>query len=111
MNRLWIRLSIAFGVVVLVGVLSLVIVGTLLSRIETTADPFVSAIRLPGGLLETIEDYYHAHRGWTNVDALLAGAEISPSPIMLEYSIEDTQHGTLYSAHAITATEPLMTIP
>jgi two-component system OmpR family sensor kinase len=111
MNRLWVRLSIAFGVVVLVGVFSLVIVGTLLSRIETTADPFVSAIRLPGGLLEALENYYRVHHGWTNVDALLAGAEIGPSPVMLEYSIEDTQHGTSYSSHEISTTEPLMTIP
>ena len=75
MNRLWVRLSLAFSAVVLLGVLVLGAVGFLLTDVNIRRHILVREVRDPGGLIDTLSGYYQAHDSWDGADTLMRGAQ------------------------------------
>ncbi len=74
MNRLWVRLSIYFGSFALLGVVVLIIVARLLVN-DTLRQSFIPAqLQAPGGIVDTLGDYYQTHHSWQGVDNLMDGA-------------------------------------
>lgn len=71
MNRLWVQLTLAFGLVTL---LALLVVGLLVNRqVETGFRRFVAADQLTGGgLAGQLTDYYAAQGSWAGVETLFA---------------------------------------
>jgi signal transduction histidine kinase len=74
MNRLWVRLTLAFGLVSLIGV------GTVALLTDWQADRQVSQYLArkdtiaQGGLLEDLAAYYRDHGGWEGVEEVFASA-------------------------------------
>lgn len=74
MNRLWVRLSMAFSAVVLIGVVAMVMIAILLAHTRVRQFFLESQLRAPGGLIDELAGYYQAHDGWDGVETLLRGA-------------------------------------
>jgi len=83
MNRLWVRLSIAFGTLVVFSVVAVLVIATLLTRATSMQTLLIEAIQLPGGLMNQLEAYYDVHQGWDGVEVFLAGAQsiMASSPV------------------------------
>jgi two-component system OmpR family sensor kinase/two-component system sensor histidine kinase BaeS len=75
MNKLWVRLSIAFGSVVLIAVLLVVLTGFLVSWINRPENFRPEFLRAPSGLVEQLSTYYRTNRNWAGVDLVLGGAQ------------------------------------
>jgi signal transduction histidine kinase len=109
MNRLWMRLSLAFSAVVLVGVLAIVVIGVLIVRIEGP-----DSLRASGGLIEGLADYYRSHGTWQGVDAFLDGAQhaIYPDTHLL-IQLRDENNVVLYNPYntPLSLTDPFFTLP
>ena len=73
MNKLWVRLSIAFSSVVLIAVLIVALTGILLAQPERFVD-FEDELTTPNGLIEELTTYYQIHQSWAGVEPLLIGA-------------------------------------
>jgi two-component system OmpR family sensor kinase/two-component system sensor histidine kinase BaeS len=74
MNRLWVRLSLAFSAVVLVGVAALMLVSVLVVSTNLRQRFIGNELRVPGGLVDELASYYETHHSWDGVGPLLAGA-------------------------------------
>jgi signal transduction histidine kinase len=79
MNKLWVRLSVTFALVVLVAVF---IVGGASTLIDRAGDGDGDRNRFtrqffeqPHGLVSNLTDYYLAHQGWDGVEVMLTGAQ------------------------------------
>lgn len=82
MNRLWVRLSLAFGAVVILAALVLVTGALLVQRagvVPRGGAPW--NLDGPGGLRELLSRHYVQRGGWGGVDPVMevAGALLSPS--------------------------------
>lgn len=80
MNRLWVRLSLAFTAVVLLG-FGAVVFGTF----SLTSDQRMQALLLnqferPRGLVDSVEDYYRQQGSWDGVETLMDGARSTLFP-------------------------------
>jgi two-component system OmpR family sensor kinase len=75
MNRLWVRLSLAFGAVVLLGVAAIVLVSLLLANPGFRQRFVVNELSVSDGLVSELADYYQTHGGWDGVEPMLTGAE------------------------------------
>lgn len=73
MNKLWVRLSIAFSSVVLVAVLVVITSGIIVSQADRFFD-FRDELRTPGGLVDELAAHYRQHHSWQGVEPLLVGA-------------------------------------
>jgi signal transduction histidine kinase len=74
MNQLWVRLSLYFGSIILLGVLVLVVAARLLVN-DTVRQSFIpEQLQAPGGIVDTLAQYYQRHGSWTGVDNLMEGA-------------------------------------
>jgi len=78
-NKLWVRLSLAFTSVVLIAVIIVIASGILISRADRFEN-FEGVMKAPGGLVETLANYYRVHQSWVGVDSLLRGAQTTFSP-------------------------------
>lgn len=74
MNRLWVRLSIYFGIFALIGVLLLVIVARLLVNESVRQSFLPSQLQAPNGIVDTLGHYYASHGNWDGVENLMDGA-------------------------------------
>ena len=74
MNRLWVRLSLAFGAMVLVGVAIFVLVSILATQARVRQFFLDSQLQAPGGVVEELADYYQTNQSWDGVETLLIGA-------------------------------------
>ena len=105
MNRLWVRLSILFGVVVLFGAATIAIAAGLLVS-ERVRDRFLpDQLAAPAGILETLTDYYEIHGSWDGVDTLLSGAQGASHvgiPGGLRFILMDTQDNILFGERWLT---------
>ncbi|MCC7447724.1 MAG: HAMP domain-containing protein [Anaerolineae bacterium] len=83
MNRLWVRLSIAFGALVVFSVVAVLGIAALLARATSMQALVIEAIQLPGGLMDQLEAYYDTHRSWDGVELFLSGAQsiMASSPV------------------------------
>jgi signal transduction histidine kinase len=75
MNRLWVRMSLAFGAVVLLGVGVIVLISVLLANPDFRQRFVVNELRVSDGLVSELADYYQTHGGWDGVETMLAGAQ------------------------------------
>ncbi|MFN8373202.1 MAG: ATP-binding protein [Anaerolineae bacterium] len=78
MNRLWIRLSLTFSAVILVGVLVIVVSGTVFVQSGVLQSLVINELISPGGAVEQLRDYYLEHNGWDGIQTLF----LSRSPVM-----------------------------
>lgn len=74
MNRLWVRLSLAFGAVVLFGVLALILISVLIVNTNLRQRFLGNELRVPGGLVDKLSSHYQTYHSWQGVEPLLAGA-------------------------------------
>jgi signal transduction histidine kinase len=75
MNKLWVRLSLAFSSVVLVAVLLIVSTGALLAWLNRPENFRPESLSMPNGLVETLSDYYRQRHSWNGAGPLLRGAQ------------------------------------
>lgn len=80
MNRLWIRLSLAFGVVVIISALAVLATSLLFSQASGIPILRLNSLEAPDGILAVLTNYYKAHESWAGVDALFLGAESAMRP-------------------------------
>jgi two-component system OmpR family sensor kinase/two-component system sensor histidine kinase BaeS len=71
MNRLWVRLSLAFSGVILVGVASLALIAALVLHTGVRQYFLNSQLRAPDGLIDELARYYQSQDGWDGVDTPL----------------------------------------
>lgn len=79
MNRLWVRFSLAFSAVALVGVLMIGAISVLITD-PGVLEYFVKQdLQAPGGLVDQLADYYREHQSWDGVDILFTPEQSFPS--------------------------------
>ena len=80
MNRLWVRLSLAFTAVVLLG-FGAVVFGTLsLTSEQRIQSLLLNQFERPRGLVDSAAQYYKDHGSWDGVDTLMDGARSTLFP-------------------------------
>ena len=101
MNRLWVRLSIAFAGVVMLGVAVIMIASAIIARNGIREAIVLDEFQVKGGLVEYLESYYTKHRNWDGLVPSLTGAtsDFSIGPRLgLRLIITDAQGNTLYDS-------------
>ncbi len=74
MNRLWVRMSLGFSAVVLVGIVAIALIAVLTTRAHVRQYFLDEQLKAPGALADSLAAYYHAHHGWDGVGPILTGA-------------------------------------
>ncbi|MEP7284679.1 MAG: ATP-binding protein [Chloroflexota bacterium] len=97
MNRLWIRLSVAFSAVVLLGVI--MVMGTYVVLLRFSDVPLFASLTTPGGIVEHLENYYHIHQSWNGIQPFLDGVEAASPDPKTSFSVKDSGTSTQYSSH------------
>lgn len=101
MNRLWVRLSIAFAGVVMLGVAVIMIASAIIARNGIREAIVLDEFQVKGGLVEYLQSYYAKHRNWDGLVPSLTGAtsDFSIGPRLgLRLIITDAQGNTLYDS-------------
>ncbi|MCB0117183.1 MAG: HAMP domain-containing protein [Caldilineaceae bacterium] len=75
MNRLWVRLSIAFAAIVVVAFSAVAFVAASLVSPARIQGYITEQMSRPDGLGERVADYYRVHGSWEGVEYLLSGAD------------------------------------
>ena len=75
MNKLWVRLSLAFGGVVLVAVSIVVITSYVIQRADDSNRFSDRYLRESHGLIEKLADHYQTQQSWRSVEPILIGAQ------------------------------------
>ena len=75
MNRLWVRLSIAFSATILIGAVILAAASVVLTSPGVRESFLAHQLRAEGGLVDVLADYYREHGSWQGVEVVLMGAE------------------------------------
>jgi two-component system OmpR family sensor kinase/two-component system sensor histidine kinase BaeS len=71
LDRLWVRLTLAFTLVILVTMGAIAVVSTNLTSLAFRQYVTHSDLLLPGGEVELLAQYYEKQGGWQDVDKLL----------------------------------------
>ena len=98
MNRLWVRLSLYFGLLVLSAVVIMVLLSRALVSAQVSALLVPAQLRASGGVVETLADYYHTHDSWAGVDSLMQGVQAT-TPLLgsrLEMTLVDQSGQIVY---------------
>jgi two-component system OmpR family sensor kinase len=74
MNRLWVRMSLGFSAVVLVGVVAIALIAVLTARAHVRQYFLDEQLRAPGALADSLAAYYHTHHSWDGVSPILTNA-------------------------------------
>src|SRR5512140_3291408 len=74
MNRLWVRLTLAFVLITLVTVGSVILLVDWTAGTEFRRYAMQENLVAPGGLAEQLEAYYQTRGNWQGVDGLLNSA-------------------------------------
>jgi two-component system OmpR family sensor kinase/two-component system sensor histidine kinase BaeS len=106
MNRLWVRMSLTFGAVVLVAVVTIVLVPPIMTRTHVREYPPFDQLQTRGGVVDALADYYQAHKGWDGVEVLLDGARLALAPVPMSVSLTDAEGKIVYAARAENADQP-----
>jgi hypothetical protein len=67
MNRLWVRLSLAFSAVILVGVVALILISILMVNTDLRQRFLGNELRAPGGLVDELSGHYQAYHSWEGI--------------------------------------------
>jgi signal transduction histidine kinase len=104
-NRLWVRLSLAFSGVILIWVLLVAMVPPLIIRWSMNPDPRSS--RIYAHLEDELTQFYSAHNGWDGVQPFLQGAQAVLAPHQAGIFLADGKGRVLYDAKANLGVETL----
>jgi two-component system, OmpR family, sensor kinase len=102
-NRLWVRLSLAFGSVFIISLLIIGITSSAITAPRNVQGMISEEMSKSGGLVTELEDYYKAHGGWADINAFW---EERPNVIWvgadgnLTLSVLDTD-GKVISGHQV----------
>ncbi len=110
MNRLWVRLSLAFGAVTVVAACAIAVIGVLLSRNADRSAFLRHRLAAPDGLVSALADHHRARGSWDGVAPLLAGAEAMIPPDLsgdLALVLVDTDGRVVAAPPGVAAGEPL----
>ena len=112
MNRMWVRLTLAFSVVVLLGVVAVGAIGFLLTDVNIRRHILVREVQDPGGLIDTLSAHYQTNNSWDGVDALLRGAQAT-FPLRprggLAFIVTDDLGHVVYTTHRWNPAQPVET--
>lgn len=72
---MWVRLSLYFSGVALLSALLLVIAARLLVTDTVRQSLLPEQLQAPGGIVDTLGEYYQTHDSWAGVDNLMQGAQ------------------------------------
>jgi two-component system OmpR family sensor kinase len=75
MNRLWVRLSLAFSVLVLAWVATIALIAVSITHTGVRQYLLFELLQVPGGLVDELAGYYQTRQSWEGVETLLAGAQ------------------------------------
>ncbi len=76
MNRLWVRLSLAFSSVVLLAVLLIIISSTVVRQFDDERETLITRLLTqPNGLVEHLSQLYDQQNNWNNAHLLIQGAQ------------------------------------
>jgi two-component system OmpR family sensor kinase/two-component system sensor histidine kinase BaeS len=78
MNRLWLRLTLAFVVVTLVGIAMVTLLTDWSAGTQFRQFLMHQAMMSPGGLTEDLADYYQQNGNWNGVAKVIANAPSTP---------------------------------
>jgi signal transduction histidine kinase len=99
-NRLWVRFSLAFGCVVLIGAAAIIGIGVLLFRASVTQPPGKDLMPAPSGVVTELTAYYQEHQGWQGVDVFLRGAaSVFPTDPGFILALSDADSDNVYASH------------
>jgi len=100
MNRLWIRLSLAFSAVVLLSVAILIVASGLIARSGIRETIILDELQAPDGLIDRLEAFYAEHQNWDGLQTALSqnSEDLSIGPRLgLVLLLVDTQGQVLYA--------------
>ncbi len=83
MNRLWIRLSLAFSAVVLIAVAVLILAPRLLNDPGIQRFLLVDYVRRPGGPVDDLVAYYREQQTWTGGEVIMTDANRWPPDVQV----------------------------
>jgi signal transduction histidine kinase len=95
-NRLWVRLSLAFSGVILIWVLLVTMVPPMIIHWSMNPDPRSSRIYVR--LEDDLTDFYSVHHSWDGVQPFLQGAQAALAPHQAGLVLADAQGRVLYGA-------------
>lgn len=75
LNSLWVRMSIAFGAVVVLGVTITALISILVVTGELAASDYTEGFRIPDGPLDNLARYYRINQSWDGVESVLSGIQ------------------------------------
>jgi signal transduction histidine kinase len=75
MNRLWVRLSLAFCGVVFFSFFAVSVISLLIIRANAAQFDSLARVKAPNGVIPALESYYEEHQSWDGVDSFMAGVE------------------------------------
>jgi signal transduction histidine kinase len=99
LNRLWVRLSMMFALVVLIGVMLTAFIGILVST--PTQLNYVNVLRDPNGPVELLAQYYRTNQ-WDNAAAFMLGVQSAygdPDYFSLSFSLVDGNGQLIFDTH------------
>jgi len=100
MNRLWVRLSLAFGLVILVAAAFIILTPVLVRYFsEPNLPPSPEMLLAPGGTVDELVTYYQEHQTWNGVEELLESRPKGRLPFTFRLAIPGpdgkfTRYGT-----------------
>jgi signal transduction histidine kinase len=102
MNRLWVRLSLMFSLVVFVGLVIFVLGGLLIAKGDAWTPVVLDNLQSPGGLVEKLGNHYREHKSWDDLPAFMAesGEETEVAKLLnlnLHFTVIDSQGLIVYS--------------
>jgi two-component system, OmpR family, sensor kinase len=84
MNRLWVRLSLAFGLVMLIATSFVILTPAIVVRFsEPRLPPSPEALLAPGGTVDQVAAYYQTHQSWDGVESILTTPTDGPAPFVV----------------------------
>ncbi|MDX2077315.1 MAG: ATP-binding protein [bacterium] len=101
-NRLWVRLSMAFALVVLIGVMLTSFIGILVST--PTQFNYVNVLRDSEGPVAQLAAYYQTNQ-WDNAAAFMQGVQSTygnPDYFSLSFSLIDNSGALIFDTHPTT---------
>jgi len=81
MNKLWVRLTLAFALVVLVAVGAIALLINRTTGVELRRYVTDSGMQVAGSGIQQLVEYYEVHGSWQGVDSLLSGGVFVNGPM------------------------------
>jgi len=81
MNKLWVRLTLAFALVVLVAVGAIALLINRTTGVELRRYVTDSGMQVAGSGMQQLVEYYEVHGSWQGVDSLLSGGVFVNGPM------------------------------